>query len=103
MKNFKKINVKDKDLSTVQRNIEEFANQFSSAPSLSGKLIKGVLLKFGEKTTLGHGLGRPPVGWDIIYKNNSADIWAEDEDQTRSSTQLVLSTSADVVVNIIIY
>ena len=103
MRDFKKINIKDYETNQLQQNVAEFLNQIKSNELLNGRLIEDVVLTFGATTTVNHGLGRKIRGFEIVYKNNSVDVWAEDDDQTYPLRQLVLSTSADATVNLWVF
>ena len=100
MKDFKKLNIKDFETSQLQSNVAEFVNQFKDNPKLDGVLIEGVVLSFGSTTTVNHGLGRTVRGFEVVYKNNSVEVWAEDANQALPTKTLVLSTSADATINL---
>ncbi len=92
----------NKELSDLQRNVQEYTAQFNK-PILDGVLIEGIDLVFGQTTTVNHGLGRKVRGFEIAYKNNSVDVWAEDSLQTIPTRTLELSTSADATISLWVY
>ncbi len=103
LKEFKKLNIKDFETSRLQENVSDMFNQLVNNPRLSGILIENVDLVFGQVTTVDHGLGRKIVGFEIVYKNNSVEVWAEDSKQILPLRTLVLDTNADATVNLWVY
>jgi len=103
LKDFKKINVKDYETSMIQDNVSEYLKQITNNPRINGLLIENIDLVFGQTTTVNHGLGRAIRGFEIVYKNNSVDIWAEDSNQSLPTKTITLSTSADATINLWVY
>ena len=103
LKEFKKVKLADSALTQLQNNIAGFTSQLTNNPILTGNLITGVVLVFGQTTTVNHGLGRKIQGFQIVYKNNSVEVWAEDVNQTLPISNIVLSTSADATVNLWVF
>lgn len=75
----KSIQVKDFELSKIQGNFKEFAEQFSGLPFLTGVLLSANGQTTFQITTSGlqiaHGLQRVPVGWILIDNDSNATIW----------------------------
>ena len=103
LKEFKRVNIKDFQVSQLQQNVAEYVHQLRDNPRLSGLLVEGVVLTFGQTTTVNHGLGRKIRGFEIVYKNNSVEVWAEDLNQEYPLRQLVLSTSADATISLWVF
>lgn len=103
LKDLKKINMKDYESSKLQDNVAEFTQQLINNPKLDGILIENVVLTFGSTTTVNHGLGRKIKGFEVVYKNNSVEVWADDDNQAYPLRQLVLSTSADAMINLWVF
>jgi hypothetical protein len=65
------------DLSAVGNDLREIAKilngEISINENIKGGLIEATL--FGEETTIYHGLGYVPMGFIVINKSGSADIW----------------------------
>ena len=103
MRDFKKINIKDYEASQLQNNTADYLSQLTNNPKLDGILIEDITLVFGQTTTVNHNLGRKIRGFEVVYKNNSAEVWAEDANQTLPKSSLVLSTSADATINLWVF
>ena len=103
LKALKRINIRDLETNMLQENVAVFLDQIVVNPRLDGILIEDVQLTSGSTTTVNHGLGRKIRGWEIVYKNANADIWAADANQTLPNRQLVLSCSATAKVNLWVF
>lgn len=91
------------EVNSLSRNVVDFANQFYNIPILDGLLIPGIECLASTPTTINHGLGRPIRGYQIVYQNADARLWALDENQTLPSSTLVLNCSANVTINLWVF
>jgi len=69
---------------------------------LNGVLLKNIELANGI-TEVPHKLGREPIGWLIVGKDATADIWDSQATNARKRITLLLNSSADVVVSLWIF
>jgi hypothetical protein len=102
VKRLKKIGAKDEELNQVQGNLDEWTKQLE-LPILDGQLVENISLTSGSTTAINHGLSRAIRGWFVVKQNASAIIWAVDANQTLPIRQLVLSTSANVTINLWVF
>ena len=75
-------------------------NALSRSPIVNGRLITGLELELGSELAVSHGLGRAPLGWFVVGKNTSADVW---ESTDRSPWKLFISAGADVTLDLWVF
>lgn len=88
---------KDKEVLTLQKNIYEFVNQFKNTELLTGVAFKN--LAVNTTLTITHGLNREPLGFIVTNKNANANIWATLMDKNF----IYLISSASVEIDIWVY
>lgn len=102
MKQFGKIYIEDRKISMIQDNLANAINPLLSLPLSSSNLIPGVELESGNNT-INHGLGRNLIGWIITRKDANEDIFDNQDSNTTPALTLILNSSGDVRVDIIVF
>lgn len=74
MKIFRRIQTADKDLMSVQNNVEQTLNPVVKLALLNGTMIKGVGLT-GTAQKIGHNLTRQPIGWFLMDVDQPVDVY----------------------------
>lgn len=94
---FRKIYTSNKDLSTIQANIDNTLNSFNKG-FLDGDTIT---IDFSGVSVLNvnHKLGRKINGWVVVDKNAKTDVWVTASDE-RSIT---VNVDNDVALKIFIF
>lgn len=77
-------------------------NPVLANPITNASILKGVALKTGTNTvnTL---LGAPLQGWSIVRQRGLASVYDEQDSNPRPNLTLVLVSSADVVVDLMVF
>lgn len=70
-----------------------------TTPIVSGVLVQSVPLS-ATQTLVSHGLGRMPLSFAVLAPNASATVW---ESGTRTATQLALTASGTVTVDLWVF
>lgn len=102
LRDYKKIKSDDDVLNRVQDQIAYSIAQLIRTEPLDGRLIPNVSLTAGANS-VEHKLGRDLRGWIVVRKRANANIWDEQDSNTRSSLFLNLQTSADVTVDLWVF
>lgn len=90
-------------VSRMQDEIGRVIDAVSSKPALDHVLVANVPLVAGAVTHVAHGLARAPIGWVLVRKRATADVW-DAQDLCRSpSLTLDLHTSANVEVDVLVF
>lgn len=100
IRDLKKVGTDQKDLAKVQDNLEEFVKPIVSSEIIDGLLLKNVVLQSGENK-VEHKLGREPIGWMIVNKSATADVWSSASQLSKSI--LVLNSSATVTLTLWVF
>lgn len=98
VKAFREVHTTNQELSAAQRNISTFAQQFYGIQLLGGILVRDVTLSTAT-TAIAHKLGRTPIGYIVVDKNTTCDIWTVAKD----ATTLTLDTSAAVTATLWVF
>ena len=94
-KNTPQINVDDDKLGRIQQNIADTLDPVLATPILDGVHMQRQTIPATLKLSLGHGLGRPALGYFITYANQPVPPpFALLADQTNPAGALVLSFSS---------
>lgn len=102
IKKLKTINTKD-ELARVQDNVATTLNAITAKPVLDGVLLKSVALINGVTNVVDHSLGRSPLGWIVVRKRATADIWDVQDANLNPSRNLNLVCSADVIIDLWVF
>lgn len=100
MREFKRTNTSDQDLSQLQQRLGEFFQPLITNPLLDGVLITDVSLSSVE-TKVEHKLRRKPIGYIVVAKNADANVWTSDD--KLSTAYLTLQASAAVTVSLWVF
>lgn len=80
----------------------QILNPFIANPSLQSSLLKNVFLINGT-TVINHKLGRALVGWRIVRKRASANIFDDQDSNQTPSLTLILTSDAGVSVDLEVF
>jgi hypothetical protein len=100
IKDLKTINSQDYELSTIQRNTSEFAQQLIGNPLLDGNLLKDIAVSV-TATEFAHGLGRKPQGYIVVKA--STGVTLSDSASLTPNTTIKLTASASSTVSIWVF
>lgn len=100
---YKKINVPDVNIMRIQDNIES-----AIAPVLRNVILNSVLLKDIELTAsvaneISHKLAQNLTGWVLIRNRANAVVWDEQDTNKNAKRTLILQTSANTVVDLLVF
>lgn len=98
----RKLPGQNQELGQLQSNIDDAFTSIQDSPPLRGVLIKGVTLVTGTNNAVDHGMGRAYQGFIISGINANANVW-EGGTNPQPTTQIVLQSSANCVVNLWVY
>lgn len=97
--------VTDQDVKDVQRNIAEKVNRFQDGLSPTIAALEGGIFVGARRMTsvpvgtgstpVFHRLGRVPVGWLVVRKTATCDVW-----ETGATTADVINLIASVAVTV---
>lgn len=99
-KAFKKAYTTDKDLNSVQENVEEVVAPLLKNPLLDGQILSNISLTTGSNS-VSHKLGRKLQGWLIVDKDANSNIYRETS--PTPTLTLVLNSSANVTVSLYVF
>lgn len=98
---FKKINVKDYELSRVQDNVDDSFRRIEQDTFNSGNFISANIGT--SDTIILHKLKRKPVGYIVVDKDAAADVYTSSTTNNLPELQLILKASASVNAKIYIF
>ena len=70
----KQIDPNNRDVTQTQSNVNSAVKQIANSSIIDGVVIKGIDLGTGD-TIVNHKLGRNPIGWIIVRKNEAGEIY----------------------------
>ena len=98
IKLFRKIYIQDdENLNRVQDNIAATISSLVNEPIINTVTITALIN--ATNTTIKHNLGRTPIGYIIIGKNVTADVW----DISLAREEIVLIASAPVTIKFYLF
>jgi hypothetical protein len=99
IKKFNQLNVASIDLNKVQTNIANSLRELQINPILDFNIVKDVSLVTGDNV-VDHKLGRSPAGWILTRKNALADIYDKQNSNQTPNLNYILTSSANVTVDL---
>lgn len=93
----------DRQLNTFQTALGSALQPITSNPIAACTIIKSVALAAGQPTVIPIGLPQALQGWFIVRLRGNAVVWDIQDGNPSTSQTLVLSTTADVTVDIAIF
>ena len=70
----KQIDPGNRDVTQTQSNVNSSVKQIANSPIIDGVLIKNIDVGTTD-TVINHKLGREPLGWIIVRKNEAGEIY----------------------------
>ena len=103
IKKTRTINCKDQDLSKVQDNFAYSIDNIGGKEIVDGMLLKSISLTSGAPNLIDHKLGRTLIGWFIVRKRASSDVWDSQDTNLTKATNLILNCTNNVIVDIWVF
>lgn len=97
LKFFRKINVKDRDLSQVQDNVAQILQPLSKKALLDGVQIEATVALGSNK--ISHTLQRKPLGWIVVDADAAVTLYRTAWD----TTFLTLTASGSATITLWVY
>jgi hypothetical protein len=98
MKALLKIFTSNKELQRLQDNVSNAISELLRVPLLDGLLLTQTFVATTD-TIIEHKLQREPLGWIVIGKNATSDVWEVSKDQRF----ITLRTNQNVTVTFWIF
>lgn len=92
----------DKDLVMLQTNWTRTLNPVIANPLNQGSILKDVSLKTGSNV-INHLLGQKLQGWSLVRQRAAASIYDNQDSNQSPQLTLVLVSSADVSVDLMVF
>jgi hypothetical protein len=90
----------DQTLSRAFDEVKQVIDLIRRSKVLDGNLVTGIVLAAGVTTPVAHGLGRAPIGFEVVRRRAQALVSdAQDSNATPDRT-FSLVASADVTVDV---
>ena len=93
LKFLRKVNTTIKDLFHAQENIEQCLKPILNSPVIDGVLIKDIDVGTSD-TVVNHKLGRNPLGWIVVKRNENAVIYESATTNNNRDKVLILKASS---------
>ena len=93
LKFLRKVNTTIKDLFHAQENIEQCLKPILNSPVIDGVLIKDIDVGTSD-TVVNHKLGRSPLGWIVVKRNENAVIYESATTNNNRDKVLILKASS---------
>ena len=93
LKFFKKINTTIKEIYQTQENVEQVLKPILNSAIVDGVLIKDIDVGTSD-TVVNHKLGRSPLGWIVVKRNENAVIYESSTTNNNRDKVLILQASS---------
>lgn len=103
IRTLERVRTSDPDLRAVQDNVAAVVRDIGGRALLDGLLLDGVEVTTGAPVTVNHGLGRDLIGWVVVRKSATADVWDSQSTNRMPARSLVLNSSANVTLSIWVF
>lgn len=99
---FQKLVTQDRVINQLQQNVEQVLNPLLGQPLNSGNILTSISLNSGSNT-IDHKLGRKLQGWFTVRVRSSATIFDTQDSNPTPQLNLLLTASANVVVDLFVF
>ena len=89
----KQIDPQNQNITQTQSNINTAIQQIANSAIINGVVVKGADLGTGD-TIVSHKLGREPIGWIVIRKNEAGEVYESTTANPNRDKFLILKGSA---------
>ena len=88
----KQIDPENQNITQTQSNVNTVVKQIANSPIIDGVLIKEVDIGTAD-TVVEHKLGREPLGWIVVRKNETGEVYESTTSNPNRSKFLLLKGS----------
>jgi|SRR5271165_2395003 len=96
------INTPDRVINQIQQNTATILNPLSGNPLVSGQVLSDIQLLTGSNT-VNHKLGRNLLGWFIVRQRGPASVYDTQDSNEMQNLTLLLTSSANVLVDLYVF
>lgn len=100
IRDFKRFVSQNSELTMLQSKLQEFFAPLLANPTLDGTLLTNIQLVAGENK-VEHKLQRAALGWIVVSKNATCDIWEPSKDLSKAF--ITLQSSAPVTISLWVF
>lgn len=93
----KKVDGVPRELSQVQRNVEQATQSARDMPQTRGRRVTVTAAAAGD-VLVSHGLGRKPRGWNVESKSAAVDVYEQSGTANTRTIKLNVSGAAQVTL-----
>lgn len=93
----------DRQLNTYQSALSAALQPITSNAAAAGIILSNVALVTGQTNVVPIGLTQPLVGWSIVRLRANATVWDSQDTNNTPSQTLLLNTTANVTVDILVF
>lgn len=111
LKVFQKIQIAAKDLNfdkvvrsfnMLQTNIQTVLDQIVLDPFVDGTTLADIVVSVGSNT-INHTLGRKPLGYVLISKDQNGDVWSGQAANKSADKTLILNSNQNMTISLRIF
>lgn len=100
---FPTIVTEDEDLNKVQRNIEITLDPMVQNPTLDRRLIRNQSMLSVGINVINHGLGRMPLGWNIVDQDGPSVFWSGQNLNQNANMSIWLYSSNNCTISLEVF
>lgn len=90
-------------INSLQQNVQDAVNPMAIKVQNDSTLLTNISLKVANNpTTINHTLGRVLLGYNVMLKGNAV-VWDSQDSNKSPQLTLLLNTSADVTISLLVY
>jgi hypothetical protein len=101
MPKLERIITSNSEVDRLQFNVAKAYDTLTAAPLASAQILSDVVIGTAP-TLIAHGLGRRFVGWYVIRKKATGDVW-ESPSQVAPNSSISLQASTPLTVSLLVF
>ena len=90
-------------INSLQANVADVVNPMATKTQNDSLILTNISLVSGRVNIINHTLGRQLAGWSIVRQRGQAQCWDSQDGNTSPNLTLLLNTSANVVVDLLVF
>lgn len=100
---FRKVRTTNNEVRQLQDATAAVFRTMSDREILDGQLLRDISLVALAVTRLDHKLGRDLIGWSVVRKSATCDIWDGQADNISPGRSLLITASQDVTISLWVF
>jgi len=100
---FRRVRSADNVIRQLQDATDTVFKDISDRQIVDGNILEGIEITGGTPKVIDHKLGRELIGWQVVRKNVTTDIWDSQDTNATPILNLILNATNTVTISLWVF